>query len=138
MQPPHEESFTLLQASSTRVISPEKKPRDSGPLWGPNSSDGPARSLPGRRSRADEEVTGKIGGGGPAFLHQQPSTAQGPPSSAAAPYQNNVQQPPPMPTNTSSNAFATGSHMNCGNYITERPTTLVAKPPGGGSSIVLG
>lgn len=38
----------------------------------------------------------------------------------------------------SSNAYASGANQNCGNVLTDRPTTLVAAPPGGRSSIVLG
>lgn len=34
----------------------------------------------------------------------------------------------------SSNKFATGSNQNCGNFITDRPTTRVHAPPGGKSS----
>jgi len=39
---------------------------------------------------------------------------------------------------TSSNAFAQGSNQNCGNFITDTPTTRVHAPPGGKSSMVLG
>lgn len=38
----------------------------------------------------------------------------------------------------SSNAFASGSNQNAGNFITEKPTTRVRAPPGGSSSLVLG
>jgi len=39
---------------------------------------------------------------------------------------------------TSSNAYANGSNQNCGNFITDRPTTRVHAPPGGKSSITFG
>ena len=39
---------------------------------------------------------------------------------------------------TSSNSFASGSNMNCGNVITDRPSSRVLNPPGGKSSITLG
>eukprot|EP00930_Biecheleria_cincta_P052019 TRINITY_DN3723_c0_g1_i1.p1 TRINITY_DN3723_c0_g1~~TRINITY_DN3723_c0_g1_i1.p1 ORF type:complete len:318 (-),score=55.51 TRINITY_DN3723_c0_g1_i1:36-989(-) len=42
------------------------------------------------------------------------------------------------PIQSSSNAYATGSNQNCGNYITDRRTTRVLAPPGGGSSISFG
>jgi SPIRAL1-like protein len=35
---------------------------------------------------------------------------------------------------TSANAFATGTNQNCGNFITDRPTSRVLAPPGGKSS----
>jgi hypothetical protein len=38
----------------------------------------------------------------------------------------------------SANKFATGSNQNCGNTITERPTTRLHHAPGGASSICLG
>lgn len=38
----------------------------------------------------------------------------------------------------SCNAFARGSNQNCGNFITATPTTRVAAPPGGRSSVSLG
>lgn len=37
----------------------------------------------------------------------------------------------------SSNAFACGVSQNCGNVLTERPTTLLHAPPGGHSTICL-
>jgi len=39
---------------------------------------------------------------------------------------------------TSANVFASGSNQNCGNFITDRPTSRVLSAPGGRSSIVLG
>ena len=38
----------------------------------------------------------------------------------------------------SSNAFANGSDQNCGNFITDRPTTRLHAPPGGRSQISFG
>ena len=38
----------------------------------------------------------------------------------------------------SSNAFACGNNQNCGNVLTDRPTTLLHAPPGGHSTIRLG
>ena len=38
----------------------------------------------------------------------------------------------------SSNAFACGNNQNCGNVLTNRPTTLLHAPPGGRSTIRLG
>eukprot|EP00927_Polykrikos_kofoidii_P043891 TRINITY_DN37986_c0_g1_i1.p1 TRINITY_DN37986_c0_g1~~TRINITY_DN37986_c0_g1_i1.p1 ORF type:complete len:344 (+),score=34.94 TRINITY_DN37986_c0_g1_i1:78-1034(+) len=35
----------------------------------------------------------------------------------------------------SANAYANGANQNCGNVITDRPTSRVLQPPGGGSSI---
>lgn len=40
--------------------------------------------------------------------------------------------------NFSNNAFASGSNMNCGNVITDRPSSRVLNPPGGKSSITFG
>mmetsp|Transcript_720 Transcript_720/g.2481 ORF Transcript_720/g.2481 Transcript_720/m.2481 type:complete len:115 (-) Transcript_720:213-557(-) len=38
----------------------------------------------------------------------------------------------------SSNAFANGANQNCGNVLTDRPTTRLHAPPGGKSTISLG
>jgi len=38
------------------------------------------------------------------------------------------------PRGTSSNAYASGANQNCGNVITDRPSTRVHAPPGGRSS----
>lgn len=38
----------------------------------------------------------------------------------------------------SSNAYASGSNQNCGNVLTDRPTTRVHAPPGGTDSWTLG
>eukprot|EP00752_Nemacystus_decipiens_P010584 g9425.t1 len=49
--------------------------------------------------------------------------------------------PPPAPAAEaaiSSNAYATGSNQNSGNFMTGRPTTRVRAPPGGASSITFG
>ena len=40
-------------------------------------------------------------------------------------------------TNVSNNSFANGSSMNCGNVLTDRPSSRVLRPPGGSSSINL-
>lgn len=41
-------------------------------------------------------------------------------------------------SNDSANAFATGANQNCGNVLTDRPTSRVLAPPGGKSNFVLG
>lgn len=50
--------------------------------------------------------------------------------------------PPPLVHSAgkavSSNAYATGSDQNCGNVITDRPTTRLHAPPGGHSSFSFG
>lgn len=42
------------------------------------------------------------------------------------------------PKKSSSNAYARGSDQNCGNMLTDTPTTRVHAPPGGASSLSLG
>ncbi|CAM9443003.1 unnamed protein product, partial [Sphacelaria rigidula] len=38
----------------------------------------------------------------------------------------------------SSNVFANGTSQNCGNFITDRPSSRVTCPPGGHSTFALG
>ena len=38
----------------------------------------------------------------------------------------------------SNNAFANGNDMNCGNVLTDRPSSRVLNPPGGKSSVTFG
>jgi hypothetical protein len=38
----------------------------------------------------------------------------------------------------SSNAYASGGNQNCGNVLTDKPTSRVLKPPGGGGSLKIG
>jgi SPIRAL1-like protein len=38
----------------------------------------------------------------------------------------------------SSNAFAHGANQNCGNVISDTPTTRINAPPGGASTLRLG
>ncbi|CAE7589549.1 unnamed protein product [Symbiodinium natans] len=42
------------------------------------------------------------------------------------------------PARVTSNSYANGSNQNCGNVISDIPSTRVAAPPGGKSSICLG
>ncbi len=45
---------------------------------------------------------------------------------------------PSTARSNSSNAFANGADQNCGNFITDRPTTRLHAPPGGQSQISFG
>jgi len=45
---------------------------------------------------------------------------------------------PSVGKSTSSNKFASGANQNCGNSITDRPTTRVHQAPGGASTVCLG
>lgn len=66
------------------------------------------------------------------------------PSASAAEEEEEEEEavvPPPAPAAeavVSSNAYATGSNQNSGNFMTGRPTTRVRAPPGGASSITFG
>lgn len=43
-----------------------------------------------------------------------------------------------MKSQESSNGFANGAHQNCGNFVTDTPSTRVSAPPGGISSVCFG
>jgi hypothetical protein len=38
----------------------------------------------------------------------------------------------------SSNMYACGANQNCGNVLTDKPTSRVLRPPGGGGSLQIG
>jgi len=57
---------------------------------------------------------------------------------AAGTHNNVVAGRPPAVETTSSNKFANGANQNCGNSITDRPTTRVHQAPGGASTVRLG
>ena len=52
--------------------------------------------------------------------------------------QSQVFGAPSTARSNSSNAFANGADQNCGNFITDRPTTRLHAPPGGQSQISFG
>eukprot|EP00746_Dinoflagellata_sp_MGD_P166158 gnl/MRDRNA2_/MRDRNA2_95870_c0_seq1.p1 gnl/MRDRNA2_/MRDRNA2_95870_c0~~gnl/MRDRNA2_/MRDRNA2_95870_c0_seq1.p1 ORF type:complete len:327 (+),score=78.95 gnl/MRDRNA2_/MRDRNA2_95870_c0_seq1:56-1036(+) len=44
----------------------------------------------------------------------------------------------PEPKVLSSNMYASGANQNCGNVLTDKPTSRVLRPPGGGGSLQIG
>ncbi|XP_065879336.1 protein SPIRAL1-like 3 [Euphorbia lathyris] len=56
------------------------------------------------------------------------------PASDAAPANINKETPAGVPAATTNNYFR-AEGQNCGNFITDRPTTKVHAAPGGGSSL---
>ena len=52
--------------------------------------------------------------------------------------QSQVFGAPSAARGNSSNAYANGADQNCGNFITDRPTTRLHEPPGGRSQISFG
>ena len=70
-------------------------------------------------------------GGGGGLPPPLPRQVQEPPFGRDQPFGR--EQP-----RVSSNAYACGGNQNCGNVITDRRSTRVSHPPGGGSSICFG
>ena len=113
---------------------------------------------PSTRVRAPPGGASSIsfGGGEPAPAPVRPAPAARPQAAAPAAKREEPAAPAPKAVlrdvNTpaaaaaapagkarvSSNAYATGSNQNCGNVITDRPTTRLHAPPGGKSSFSLG
>ncbi|KAJ9163508.1 hypothetical protein P3X46_023169 [Hevea brasiliensis] len=56
------------------------------------------------------------------------------PAPAAAPVDASQQTPAGVPGNNANNYFRADG-QNCGNFLTDRPTTKVHAAPGGGSSL---
>merc|ERR1719465_88860 len=48
-----------------------------------------------------------------------------------------IDKPDPKPQQKvlSSNMYACGANQNCGNVLTDKPTSRVLRPPGGGGSL---
>lgn len=89
--------------------------------------------------RAPDRFNGGYDTGPPAAAPYQGYDA-GPP--AAAPYPGGGYEGREMlhgarPDRVSGNAFAQGHDQNCGNVMTDYPSTRVAAPPGGASSLSL-
>ena len=93
-----------------------------------------------------------FGDAAPAGQYEAPRARRcGPPPTSQISFggyeEEPVQQQAPGPVthgmrsnahSNSSNAYANGNNQNVGNFITDRPTYRVLKPPGGGSSISFG
>mmetsp|Transcript_27762 Transcript_27762/g.33770 ORF Transcript_27762/g.33770 Transcript_27762/m.33770 type:complete len:140 (+) Transcript_27762:134-553(+) len=87
-----------------------------------------------RRQRGSKaEVTGKIG-----QVNSKESTM--PPAAVAESHTTSTvnNSSGASDRNVSGNAFANGNNQNCGNVITDRPSSRVLNPPGGKTSIQLG
>ena len=88
---------------------------------------------------APSDVTGKIGQQSniPAQRRQAKPVQQMTGKIGQQQFQQQASQPKsvvPGARGTSANRYANGANQNCGNVITDRPTSRVLKPPGGGSS----
>lgn len=59
-------------------------------------------------------------------------------TAAAGPHDAMVAAGPSVGVGCSSNKFASGANQNCGNFITDRPTTRLHHAPGGASTLSLG
>ena len=76
-----------------------------------------------------KEVTGKIGNGPANQMHSFSRKQKSEKSCAEGLLKDE---------RISSNRFANGSNMNCGNMITDKPTTRISAPPGGESQVFFG
>eukprot|EP00933_Yihiella_yeosuensis_P047869 TRINITY_DN43837_c0_g1_i1.p1 TRINITY_DN43837_c0_g1~~TRINITY_DN43837_c0_g1_i1.p1 ORF type:complete len:299 (+),score=32.53 TRINITY_DN43837_c0_g1_i1:77-973(+) len=131
----------LTDVPTTRVLRP---PGGGGSLnlgWGDSESSAPARG--GGRARQEappmpqyqqqQPEYGRQGGqGGPEYGRQGGVSRQAGPRPGDQGYAFGQRQ------KDSSNSFANGNNQNCGNVLSDTPTTRVLRPPGGHSSLVLG
>eukprot|EP00928_Gymnodinium_smaydae_P062591 TRINITY_DN46417_c0_g1_i1.p1 TRINITY_DN46417_c0_g1~~TRINITY_DN46417_c0_g1_i1.p1 ORF type:complete len:952 (-),score=194.60 TRINITY_DN46417_c0_g1_i1:70-2925(-) len=81
---------------------------------------------------------GHFGGGNSIYCQRSSKCVTQAPGGASTICLADDGMPRQSPTRVSSNAFANGASQNCGNGITDRPTTLVHQAPGGTSTICLG
>lgn len=101
----------ITDRSTTRIHAPPGGKDSVGALFGDAEADKPVQ----RRQPQNQ-------------ISQDSPFSQQPPQ----------QQAPQQSRGTSSNAYATGSNQNCGNVLTDRPTTRVHAPPGGADTWTLG
>ena len=113
--------------SSTRLHAPPGGTSQAGSLIFGSGGDAGDRFAGhrGRSSAAQQQQKSSISFGAAA---QEPFKAKA--------VNNQIQQQPQAikKAGTSANAFASGTNQNCGNFITDRPTSRVLAPPGGKSS----
>ncbi|CAN6717650.1 unnamed protein product [Malus baccata var. baccata] len=85
-----------------------------------------------------EETQNPVAKRGAAPQNQAPVPTAEPPAQRATapapPAEVNKEIPAGVPGNTSNNYFRADG-QNCGNFITDRPSTKVHSAPGGGSSL---
>jgi len=86
-------------------------------------------AAPAPQPRAAPQSLGSAVAAAPA-PYQQPQQQQQQTSAAAMTFGANARK--------GSNAYANGGNQNCGNVLTDRPTTRLHAPPGGASQITLG
>eukprot|EP00618_Florenciella_parvula_P037477 CAMPEP_0119487468 /NCGR_PEP_ID=MMETSP1344-20130328/13549_1 /TAXON_ID=236787 /ORGANISM="Florenciella parvula, Strain CCMP2471" /LENGTH=145 /DNA_ID=CAMNT_0007522333 /DNA_START=68 /DNA_END=505 /DNA_ORIENTATION=+ len=123
----------ITDRSTTRLHAPPGGQSSFSLGWGSESAPAP-KQQPYRQKENTVNA--------PMSLGEQVARKQ-----AAAPAPAPVQQPyaAPVQENTGlvfgaqrtngSNAYANGANQNCGNVLTDRPTTRLHAPPGGKSSI---
>jgi hypothetical protein len=77
--------------------------------------------------------------GGHVLAPPTPTKRQAPGGNASIVLGGNAADPlDTFSEKSSANRFATGTNQNCGNVLTDRPTTHVRQTPGGTSTLVLG
>mmetsp|Transcript_19645 Transcript_19645/g.45917 ORF Transcript_19645/g.45917 Transcript_19645/m.45917 type:complete len:181 (+) Transcript_19645:18-560(+) len=115
--------------SSTRLHAPPGGTSQAGSLifGGANAGD---RFAGHRGNRSQQTSSISFGNNNTTAAAQEPFKAKA--------VNNQVQQQQTVTKKigggTSANAFASGTNQNCGNFITDRPTSRVLAPPGGKSS----
>lgn len=108
--------------SSTRINAPPGGSSSFSLGWGSDDTSMPVKENVRRRDPNQSSLS--FGG----------SDAKAP-AKIAAPQQHTFGA---MTNGQSSNRYANGANQNCGNVLTDRPSTRVVAPPGGASQITFG
>ncbi|BBH04022.1 SPIRAL1-like1 [Prunus dulcis] len=122
---------------------------DSDPIQSPQSTTQTKNMGRGVSSGGGESSLGYLFGGGEEIKKPAPKKVDAPqnqapvpsteppsqkPTAPTTPAEVNKQTPAGVPGNTSNNYFRADG-QNCGNFLTDRPSTKVHAAPGGGSSL---
>ncbi|XP_062197127.1 protein SPIRAL1-like 3 [Phragmites australis] len=92
-------------------------------------------SYGGGQSSLDYLFGGGGGGGGGAGVPLKPTAEQRPQPAAAASADDRLKEVPAGVRGSQTNNYFRAQGQNCGNFLTDRPSTKVHAAPGGGSSL---
>ena len=126
---------------STRVAAPPGGKSSLCLGWETATTDGshrPRKESSNNYASGQSQNTGNVLTGVPTTRVSRPPGGHSEMSLAWTGHENQKAETFGQRVRVSSNSFANGADQNCGNVLSDTPTTRVLRPPGGGSSLNLG